>query len=397
MWRWDQGRLEYFQFENLRLMARALHSLEGVDLRLTPDPLRVPMTQAVGLTFKPLDYRVWRNYGRILKSALLALEVDNRLVLTDIGRWLATDEAVAADDYLAIVTQRFRYPSPAFQQFAPSAQLIFPFAAILNWLFGRRLAGLPARLTVEAAIQYLIGNGCTGLESPEQLAQLPPTSCKLSADATRQLRELLLLISQFSFLSWHDGVLALDFTATELTPAVLSLTVPDVRPVQAVAEADLLSLATLSVAERIGLLLPEPADTADEVEEPLTTQVPSVYAEGQRVYRTHRRIERNRLLRQAFFLLKPQAVCEMCTLDTRIRYPWTVNLLEIHHLLPLAATPAITRTGTSLTDLVALCPSCHRSIHVYYRTWLTANQRRDFADKTEAGAVYAAAKAQIIL
>ena len=51
MWHWDQGRLNYFQFDELRKIAKyATHT----DLRLTA---REPLASAVGLPFLPANER----------------------------------------------------------------------------------------------------------------------------------------------------------------------------------------------------------------------------------------------------------------------------------------------------------------------------------------------------
>jgi predicted HNH restriction endonuclease len=91
----------------------------------------------------------------------------------------------------------------------------------------------------------------------------------------------------------------------------------------------------------------------------------------------------------------PHPVCEACGMEMQIRYPWTDYLLDIHHLLPLASTIAITWRGTSLADIVGICPSCHRAIHIYYRQWLKANGQEDFTSKHEAARVFHLAKKEI--
>ena len=90
-------------------------------------------------------------------------------------------------------------------------------------------------------------------------------------------------------------------------------------------------------------------------------------------------------------------ICNMCTCDMRHRYPWTDNLLEVHHLLPLSSAITITGEGTSLEDVVGLCPNCHRSVHVYYKRWFEKNLVNDFFSKDEAREVYQSAKREIQL
>ena len=60
MWSWDQGRLDYFQFDNLKKIAR--FALKH-DLRAQEHDALV---DAVGLPFSPKHeaYKPWRNYAR---------------------------------------------------------------------------------------------------------------------------------------------------------------------------------------------------------------------------------------------------------------------------------------------------------------------------------------------
>lgn len=61
-WRWDQGRLSYFQYDNLVKIAKVLLDLQGVQINQKGfDPLRKPLEDYTGLPFAPNHYRVWRN------------------------------------------------------------------------------------------------------------------------------------------------------------------------------------------------------------------------------------------------------------------------------------------------------------------------------------------------
>lgn len=58
MWRWDQGRLSYFQFDSLKAIARLAlaHDLKSVDKSVA--------VSATGLPFLPDSYpKLWRNYS----------------------------------------------------------------------------------------------------------------------------------------------------------------------------------------------------------------------------------------------------------------------------------------------------------------------------------------------
>jgi predicted HNH restriction endonuclease len=88
-------------------------------------------------------------------------------------------------------------------------------------------------------------------------------------------------------------------------------------------------------------------------------------------------------------------VCDMCRMNVADKYPWTDYMLDIHHLLPLSSSVAITTNGTSLNDIVGLCPSCHRSIHIYYTKWLRRVGQDDFSSRAEAMDIYMAAIKEI--
>ncbi|MCZ7670826.1 MAG: HNH endonuclease [Chloroflexi bacterium] len=121
-----------------------------------------------------------------------------------------------------------------------------------------------------------------------------------------------------------------------------------------------------------------------------------VFTEGKRIRVTHLRVERSPKLRRMFFAnLSLPYYCDMCRENMKDRYPWTDNLLEVHHLLPLSSVVRLTRTGTSFADLVPLCPNCHKAIHNYYRSWLRTENQQDFTTVIEAKSVYNEAKEQM--
>lgn len=82
----------------------------------------------------------------------------------------------------------------------------------------------------------------------------------------------------------------------------------------------------------------------------------------------------------------------MCALDTAKTYPWTVRIIDLHHLLPLCSGTRVEATGTVFDDLMPVCPNCHRAVHRFYDRWLTENNRQDFTDKAESRSVYFHAK-----
>lgn len=122
--------------------------------------------------------------------------------------------------------------------------------------------------------------------------------------------------------------------------------------------------------------------------------VESGFREGNKVKKTHLTIERNAGLRREFFLLRPTSICDVCAMDTHLTYPWTDRIIDLHHLLPLSSGTRVEVTGTTLDDLVPVCPSCHRAIHRFYDNWLRNANKADFVNRTEAKATYDQMKAR---
>lgn len=76
------------------------------------------------------------------------------------------------------------------------------------------------------------------------------------------------------------------------------------------------------------------------------------------VIRRRERNPRNRLL----CLRIHGAVCKICSLDPGELYADAGGIIEVHHLQPLflAGEP---RPYDPATDLIPLCPNCHRAVH----------------------------------
>jgi len=99
---------------------------------------------------------------------------------------------------------------------------------------------------------------------------------------------------------------------------------------------------------------------ATEEEEELSSE------EGQLLYRQHRRYERDRGLvrrkKQQVFRQTGQLACEVCGFDSRQVYGAGVEVIDVHHLVPLHE---IGRSTTQLPDLALVCPTCHRVLHAH--------------------------------
>lgn len=120
------------------------------------------------------------------------------------------------------------------------------------------------------------------------------------------------------------------------------------------------------------------------------------FTEGKKIRITHLKTERSTKLREFYFeSTKFPHVCNMCSVDTISRYPWTNRLIEVHHLLPLSSPVRVENGTTSIKDVVGLCPSCHRATHKFYTFWLKNNDIKDFRSYSEARDAYQIVKSEI--
>jgi len=131
-WHWDQGRLEYFLFDNLRAMAICLVDLDGIEINAeNADPLRPILERDTGLSFSPARYRLWRNYARVFGCSLLATKAGKHLLVYDFCKKIASGMISEPDDYLTLLIQRFRFPSPVFDRYDSNEAIVYPFVALL--------------------------------------------------------------------------------------------------------------------------------------------------------------------------------------------------------------------------------------------------------------------------
>ena len=288
MWRWDQGHSEYLRFENIRATARGLAQIENIQLRQAgvADPLRPVLPVASGLTFPTgtQGHTIWRQYKRVFVCGLTATDINNSLVLTDIGHRLAEDDLFTADEYLSVVSKRFRYPFPAFEGYNDTDPRVYPFCAVLKFLFSKIMNGLPPTLTVAELGSKIIGNNCTGFEPIEHYATLPDTN---HAFDDRQPREMLVFISQFSFLNWSGRLLQLDIAGNELSAELLSIAEPDYFAPRPIREEELFAIAQPAAHDFVEFNLPSRDEPSEEE-----------FTEGERVRKSHVRIERSPALRK---------------------------------------------------------------------------------------------------
>ena len=73
MWRWDQGRLLYFQFDVLREIAKVLVKFDGADISRCENLFRDNLVKETGMPFLPGHYTIQRNYSRVFQCSFLGL------------------------------------------------------------------------------------------------------------------------------------------------------------------------------------------------------------------------------------------------------------------------------------------------------------------------------------
>lgn len=380
-WRWDQGRLDYFKFDNIVKIARVLAELDGVMLNTKADLLREPLERETGLPFAPSHYKVWRNYARTFACSMLAANIGGKLYATDLCRKLAGNPvALTSDQYFNFLFSRFTLPFPAFDGYNANYSASFPFIAIAKFVLSRAVGGV----SLEDVFSYVVGNSCTGLEEVGFYSLLKPTNRRPIGDELRQVREMLVFMGQTSYFKWFDRRLYAD--STDIAGILKAIT-PTPRlnrnPVPAEEFVALTTMGGERERKRLDVVLSDRGIPA------------SGYEEGKRIFGTHGKLERSPLVRKHFFMAHPEPVCDACNLNVKIRYPWTENILELHHVLPLCATINVNGTTTLLEDMVPLCPSCHKSIHIYYRQKLSEWGVDDFGSKKMARDVYNLAKREI--
>lgn len=390
-WRWDQGRLLYFEFDVIRQMAKKLSLFDGIDVSNCEELFRSALMDGTGMPFAPQHYSIKRNYSRVFQCTYLANFIGDKLVISDFCRQLANDNGYiqVADDFFINYINRFRFPFPAFQDYNITETRIYPFCAIIKLLLAfNKVNSTDAHIDVDDIFQYVIANNCTGLEPLGYYCQLTPKHQDFSADEKRQVRKMMVFISQISFLKVHNHSFYLDATYSNIDDIILNYLNPVVYTPSANRVDEFFSLTQLDPGK---IVIPQ-FEAA-----PIASFVGVEIKEGDRKQTEHFKIERSSLLKKYYKLAFPEPICKACNKHTKSLYPWTDYMLEIHHLLPLAMSIRINHKGTSLEDLVGLCPNCHRAIHMFYNKWLKANNQKDFKSKTEALDVYIKAIHQITL
>lgn len=291
------------------------------------------------------------------------------------------------EEYIQLWVKRYTFPSPSFEDYDKNAPQIFPFCAVIKLTLARLLQnGAPVK--AEDTVAFLIGNKVTGEENLRYFLNLKASGLTLPEVRVRQIREMIAVLGQIPFLKWEAAGLQIDRTA--LGPSferdIIAYATPEPNLPRRDKEQEILNQGSTQDIVLPTLELPE--SSSEEM----------TFIEGKRSRMTHIRIERSGRLRQIYMkrAVNP-SFCNMCTLDTKLRYPWTNKLIEVHHLLPLGSLLRVERTTTSLRDVIGICPTCHKATHLYYQVWLSAHRLDDFRNDEEARRVFDEAKDRVVI
>ncbi|MEK2167512.1 HNH endonuclease [Vibrio harveyi] len=390
MWKWDQGRLQYSKIEKVYALASTLSELNGISIDEDPEGMKDKLITGTGLSFSAGPNGAWRNYARTIRALGLASEIQGKLQITEVCKRLASngEAKLTPNDYLTHISKVFSYPAACFKDYTPSDHKIFPIAAIIKYLIAKGLSGVDPTIDSQEVSSVLIGNNVTGLENIDYYKTLKTTSHSIGAEI-RQVRELLAFISQFSFLSYTKSELSLDtlalasFDETELNELF--------SPIVITSEVD----RDLEIQKMFSLNL---SASFDIKEAPAPEDL--LFTEGKKQRTNHLRIERSKDAIKAYFNsftnIRESQRCDVCKVIVSEQYPWMEKLIEVHHLLPLSSPLHSHKQGTTLNDLVGLCPNCHRATHSYYRKFLKERGLEDFVNEDQARDVYQQMKERFV-
>lgn len=384
MWSWDQGRLDYFQFDNLKKIAKfALTN----DLRLTD---RKTLVAATGLPFLPDDdrYAPWRNYSRVFGLSLICAKDGAGSRPTRVAQALAADGATTTDEYFHFLCKATTDPSPVLQGWDHTQVRRYPLLFSLKFLLARAALGIDTTSISQIVASY-VASSFVGDEDQVDFVTLIDAAHD-TATVERQAAESIQVIAQISYLSLDRRNVTVSLSVEDALNLFQQL-----APVTGLPEEDgpseVFRITDLYEAAVDELELDYASTAVSDVEE-AGFSADTTFAEGAKTRKTHLVIERNGKIRKEFFKANPTAVCDFCSTDTSEVYPWTQRILDVHHLLPLCSGARTSKNGTLLDDLVAVCPTCHRGVHRYYDDWLKSAGQKDFLDSDQAKMVYLEAK-----
>lgn len=213
MWRWDQGRLAYFQFDALRqLSVFAMNH----DFRAASRSL---LESETDLPFAAGPNSPWRNYSRVLKLCLLVSQTGKVAHPTHVAELLAIPGSVTCDEYLHFLVRAFTDPSPALEGWKPNSRFRYPLLFSLRYLLAKRAVVHEPVITLSEIFEAYKQTNFLGDESELAFVQAVGQHKKYCAAGSnmvedcRQARESLKVISQLSYLDFKKSSIVLSLDA----------------------------------------------------------------------------------------------------------------------------------------------------------------------------------------
>jgi HNH endonuclease len=377
MWHWDQGRLEYFEFDVLRRMSQfCVHN----DLACAS---KEELQAAIGLSFDAGPNAPWRNYARIFKSMFIVSSANGLAMPTPVATRLAVAGQVTSDEYFHFVAQATTEPSPALSWYDSKAHFRYPLLFALRYILTKVATSRGSEATFNELIGAYIVSDFRGDESQSDFISLLGRESEFAASGkgNRQPRESLLrTISQVSYLHTDNDKIEATIHRDDAHEAFEELSSIG-GPFESDSDEELRRRAAFFKDGSTLSFFEYPQTVLSEV-------VQAGFREGGRVEKTHLVIERNARLRKEYFEQFDPTICDVCRMDTRKTYPWKNSILDLHHKLPLASGTRIESKGTVISDLVPVCPTCHRAVHHFYGIWLKDSGKLDFDNRSQASEVY---------
>jgi hypothetical protein len=107
---------------------------------------------------------------------------------------------------------------------------------------------------------------------------------------------------------------------------------------------------------------------------PVDEDEESTFPEGRKVYRLHRKYERDskitKLAKAKRLAETGDLRCEICSFSFAARYGSPgLGYIEAHHTIPVSQLRG--KQKTKLSDIALVCSNCHRMLH-HRRPWLSA-------------------------
>lgn len=387
MWRWDQGRLAYFQFDALRAIASFAinNDMSSAD--------SATLEAATGLPFASPYLLPWRNYARIVKEMLLVSHDGGRAVPTAVARRLAGVGQATADEYFHFIAQVTTDPSPAFEGYDSTVAARYPLLFALRYILTKASTQPRGIVSFNEVIGAYHRSEFVGDEDQAQFLGLLGQEAEFESvtaglpDTKRQARESLKVIAQISYLQTERTTIEASLAQEDALDAFEDLT--------PIGQTGRLADPDQELQRRAAFFKGGSTLTFLDFPHTVVTDLAQAgFGEGSRIERTHLVVERNSRLRKAYFDRFQPKRCDMCRMDTKATYRRQNTILDLHHKLPLSSGTRVEAKGTILADLVPLCPTCHRAVHGFYGAWLRGKGVTDFANAAEANAVYDSARAQ---